>query len=168
MGANSAVGQPEEVAPRVVQTQSKYTCYCQVAKPNLLCLGGSLTFATAFDTFIRCWEKGVEGMPLLYKVTFSGLLLRPNSEAIFQTLLVWSVRRKRGRKRGARITGSYSENCLAARTRLGWKGGKGLHCPLTDKWTGSIDCKVFWWGGELGQSTIAVFLFDTWSLNLLA
>lgn len=32
----------------------------------------------------------------------------------------------------------------------------------SDKWTGSIDCKVFRWRGcELGQSTIAVFLFDT-------
>lgn len=108
-------------------------------------------------------RKGWREMPLLYKVTFSGLLLRPNSEAIFQTLLVWSVRRKRGRKRGARITGSYSENCLAARTRLGWKGGKGLHCPLTDKWTGSIDCKVFWWGGRVGP--VHNSCFSIWHLE---
>lgn len=48
------------------------------------------------------------------------------------------------------------------------KGRQRRALFLSDKCTSSIDCKVYWWGGTQDPATMAVFLFDTLNLNLLA
>lgn len=106
-------------------------------------------------------------MPVLQKITGSVLTLWPNSEAIFQALLVCSVKRKRGREKGPRITGLFRK-LSGCSDPAGLKGRQRGALSLSDKWTSSIDCKVYLWGGKQDPTTMAVFLFDTWSLNLLA
>lgn len=68
---------------------------------------------------LLCERVGAEGMPM---VTRSGLRLSPNSEAIFPTLLACSVKRKRGREKRARITGSYSKK---KKKKTAWLLGPG-------------------------------------------
>lgn len=101
---------------------------------------------------LLCERVGAEGMPM---VTRSGLRLSPNSEAIFRTLLACSVKRKGGREKRARITGSYSKKKKKKKLPgcsdpAGLKRRQRGALSLSDKWTSSIDCKVYWWGVQVG------------------